>query len=311
VSSDDDEGENAGPAPDEAFATLGNETRMAILGALGDSGGPLSFSELHDRVEVADSGQFNYHLDRLVDHFVRRSDEGYELQRAGERVAEAVLSGAVTEAPVLEPTEVDQSCQYCGAPVGVQYREEEVTLFCTECPGIYGEQVGPEDRGLIGTLFLPPAGVEGRTATELVQVAHVWGGLAMISAASCVCPVCSAAIERSVRVCEDHARTDEVCESCGGRYAVGVRVRCTNCIYDRAGAFGAALLANLDLLQFMTAHGINPVDQSSRSVVGAAMDYEEEVVSTEPFEARFTYTVGGDAITLTVDDDLSVVDVSE
>jgi len=41
------------------------------------------------------------------------------------------------------------------------------------------------------------------------------------------------------------------------------------------------------------------------------MDYEETVVSREPFEARFTFTVDGDAITLTVGDDLSVVDVSE
>jgi DNA-binding transcriptional ArsR family regulator len=308
--SDAAEDEAAGPAPDEAFAALGNETRMAILRALGEAGTSLSFSELRDRVGVRDSGQFNYHLDRLVGHFVRRSDEGYELRRAGERVVESVLSGAVTEAPEVGPTEVEQSCQYCGTQVLMGYREERTRLFCTECPGIYGPE-GPDDHGLLGTLFLPPAGIEGQTPSELLRAAYTWGGLATMSAVGGVCPRCSATVEESVEVCEAHERADGVCDACGGRYAVGVRFRCTNCIYDRAGAFGAALLANLDLLQFLTEHGVNPVGQSSRSAVGVAMDYEEDVISAEPFQARFTYTVGGDAITLTVDDDLSVVDVSE
>jgi len=42
--------------PDDAFAVLGNETRMEILRALGDADGPLPFSELHDRVGTRDSG---------------------------------------------------------------------------------------------------------------------------------------------------------------------------------------------------------------------------------------------------------------
>jgi hypothetical protein len=299
-----------GLAPDDAFAVLGDERRMGILRALADAGEPLSFSDLRERVGIGDSGRFNYHLDRLVGHFVRRGEAGYELRRAGERVVEAVLSGAVTEAPELGPATVDIPCQYCGAPVGVRYREEEVTLFCTGCPGVYGEQVGPEDHGLLGTLFLPPAGVEGRSPPELLRAAYTWGGLATMSAVSGVCPRCSATVEASVDVCEDHDRVDGACEACGGRYAVGVRFRCTNCIYDRAGAFGAALLANVDLLRFLTAHGINPVDRSSRSAVGVVMDYEEEVVSAEPFEARFTFAMDGDAITLTVDDDLSVVEAT-
>lgn len=224
---------------------------------------------------------------------------------------ESVLSGAVTEAPELEPTEVDVPCRYCEGRVGVRYREERVTLFCTECPGVYGERTDPDDHGLLGSLFLPPAGIEGRSPAELLRAAYTWDGLATMSAVGGVCPRCSAAIEESVEVFETHDRTSGVCGECGGRYAVGVRFRCTNCIYDRAGAFGTTLLANLDLLRFLAAHGVNPVDQSSRSAVGAALDYEEEVVSIEPFEARFTFSREGDAITLTVDDDQSVVDVRE
>lgn len=38
---------------------------------------------------------------------------------------------------------------------------------------------------------------------------------------------------------------------------------------------------------------------------------EEEIFGTDPFEARFTFTVDGDALTLTVDDNLNVVNVVE
>lgn len=318
MTTDDGTGEGADPlAPDDAFAVLGDETRVAILRVLGEADGPLGFSDLRERVGMRDSGGFNYHLDRLVGHFVERDDDGYRLRRAGERVIEAVLSGAVTASPVREPTRVDWTCHYCGAPVGVSYREERLRVFCTECPGVYGRGSGPDDYGLHGTLYLPPAGVEGRDATQLLRAASVWGGLATMAAVGGVCPRCSAALSESVEVCEDHERagggdgTDGACcDACGGRYAAGIRFSCTNCIYERSGAFGVRLLANADLRSFLTARGVDPVTHASHSTVGAAMDYDEEVVSTDPFEARFTFRADGDALTLTVGDDRSVTDVS-
>ena len=61
-------------APDDAFELLGNETRVRILQTLGTADEPVPFSELHDRVGLRDSGQFNYHLDRLVGHFLQKTD---------------------------------------------------------------------------------------------------------------------------------------------------------------------------------------------------------------------------------------------
>lgn len=82
-------------APDDAFAVLGNGTRMEILRALADADDSLSFSELRDRVGVSDSGRFNYHLDKLDGHFVTDTSDGYQLQNAGKRVNKAVLSGGL------------------------------------------------------------------------------------------------------------------------------------------------------------------------------------------------------------------------
>lgn len=297
-------------APDEAFAALGNETRVAILQALADADEPLGFSELRRRVGTMDSGQFNYHLDEVAGHFVAKTDDGYDLQRAGERVIEAVLSGAVTESPERDHRRVEQTCHFCGAQAAITYEQEQVTVYCTECAGLYGNVVGDDDHGLLGTLYLPPAGVQGRDASELLSAAYAWGGLATMAAMAEVCPRCSAKIGTSVDVCADHDAIDGVCEDCGQRYAAIGHFRCTNCIYDRSGAYGVRLFLHTDLLAFLTDHGQDPFRRPADAAIGELMDYEEEIRSVDPFEARFTFTADGDAITLTVDDDLAVTDVA-
>ena len=312
MTSDADEGEPTILAPNDAFATLGNEIRMEILQTLGEADDPLSFSELRDHVGMRDSGQFNYHLDKLTGHFVEKTDAGYDLRQAGRRVVEAVLSGSVTEAPVIEPTRIDQPCQYCGAPVEVSYREEHVTVACTECAGSYAESAGVGDRQRLGVLALPPAAVEGRSPGEVLQAAYTWGGLEVYSIACGVCPRCGASVDTSVSVCSDHDATDGLCAVCDSRYAVHFSSQCTNCIHDAIGAAGVCLTASTEFLEFVTSHGINPLAPSSLDIWGAAIgDYEENVLSTDPFEARFTFSIDDDLLTLTVDEDLTVVDVTQ
>jgi hypothetical protein len=48
---------------------------MEMPRALGHADGTLSFSELYDRLDVADSGQFTNRLDKLLAHFLRKTDE--------------------------------------------------------------------------------------------------------------------------------------------------------------------------------------------------------------------------------------------
>ena len=304
-------------SPDEAFSVLGDQTRMTIVQTLGEADGLVPFTELRDRVGLPQGSQFNYHLDKLVGHFVEKTGEGYDLTQRGRRVVEAVLSGAMTDDLVLESTPLDQRCYHCGAPVAVGYTQERVGVYCTECGGNYG---GSEERdgsfddtesGLLGYLRLPPAGVHGRSAEEVLSAAFTWGDLQFMARGSGICPRCSASIEESARVCESHDASDGVCEDCHNRYAVQHHARCTNCIYETEGLFMLSLLANTELLAFFTTHGLNPVSASSElDVYAVTGDYEEEVLSRDPFEARFTFTIGRDSITLTVDEDLEVVSVT-
>ncbi|PSQ45705.1 hypothetical protein BRD15_11140 [Halobacteriales archaeon SW_6_65_15] len=263
-------------SPDEAFAVLGNETRIQILRVLGRADAPLAFSELYDRIEYDTTANFNYHLDKLVGHFVRRTDEGYALRQTGRRVVQAILSGAVTDDPVVEATEVDFPCRHCGAPVEVSYSRGEMRLSCTECSGnvdISAVRDVDEDveYGNLANSSLPPAGVQGRTAAGVFRTAAT-----------------------------------QICDQCDRHYAVLVHFRCTNCIYEEGFPAVMALLNVPELLTFVGEHGLNVTADG----IEWGWDFDEEILSTDPFETRFTFTIDGDSITLTVDDGLNVGRVS-
>jgi len=306
-------------SPDDAFAVLGNETRMDILRTLGEADDPLSFSELRDGVGMRDSGQFSYHLERVVGHFVRKDDDGYALRQAGRRIVEAVLSGAVTESPVVSPTRIDHPCHYCGSPVEVSFRTDRVVKYCTECAGKSGTPTDeggrfvPREDGYLGALPLPSAGIQNRTTAEVFEAAWTWTNVELLTEASGMCSRCSAPLEASVNVCESHGATDGLCDRCDSRYAVEFHARCTNCINDLRGPFVLGLVADTDLLAFLLDHGLDPVAPSREDVYEVDrihMNYDEEVRSTDPFEARFTFSAGGETLALTVDDDLSVIDAT-
>ena len=302
-----DEKEDSTLAPDEAFTVLGNEVRIEILRALADAGEPLSFSGLFDQVDYDTASNFSYHLDKLTQHFVRKTDEGYGLTRAGERVVEAVLSGAVTEAPVIERTRVDQDCHFCGAPIEIRYHQERLERFCTECPGMWGSR----DRGFLGSLALPPVGLEGRSEEEAVRAAWTWRNLTIFALGAGLCPRCSARLERELVLCDSHdvPESDELCDECGNRFATRVRCRCPTCILDLRGSLPLVFVDHTEFQAFMTRHGYNLVSPDSIAAVQRFIDsHEEEVLSVDPFRARLTFSADGESLTLTVDEDLEVVE---
>ncbi len=310
----DEDATETTPSPDDAFALLGNSTRVEILRTLGEATGPLSFSEIHDQISLRDSGQFNYHLEKLVGHFVAKADDGYTLRRPGRRVVEAVLSGAVTATPTLSRTELEERCNRCGAPIEITWDSGSLRMYCTECVGTYGVAGGarrptPADRGYLGRLPLPPAGVRDRTPEEVLRAAWTWGHLELYAMASDLCPRCSATVETTVTACDDHDASDGLCSSCDSVYALRANVTCTNCIFEGGGAAAIGLLAETELVQFLVEHGHNPIaPESIRSVNSILNDYDEEILQHDPLRARFRFHADEETLALTVDADLDVVE---
>lgn len=307
-----DEGSD-GLSPEEAFAVLGDETRLQILLALGRADQPLPFSAVFDRVDYDTTANFSYHLEKLLGHFVQQTDDGYDLRRTGERIVEAVLSGAVTDAPVVERTAIDEPCFRCGGSMEVSYREEAVGLYCLDCGGTRGGESettawsADHEDDILGHVYLPPGGVHDRSPVELLQAAEVWTVAAAQARSRGVCPRCSAQVDHQVRVCEDHDAGDGRCAACDQLFAVTVFERCRNCIFAMTSIATIRLLATEALMRFMIDHGIDPIAPDGFHVSNLE---REEVVSTAPFRGRFTFTAGDDAIAITVDDELSVVDVT-
>lgn len=303
-------------SPDEAFSVLGDETRLEILQVLSAGDGPLTYAELFERVKYDDPSNFSYHLNQVVGHFVRKTDRGYDLWDAGRRVVEAVVSGAVTETPVVEPTETEKNCPFCEAPVAVGFQHGRVEQSCTSCAGLlrFAESGGRRftEYGSLGFFLLPPAAVKERSPQEILEAAWTWRHADFLTDSAGVCSRCSAQLDTSVDVCGNHDASDGVCDECERRYAIMFNLSCANCNYNPNSIAPGVLLANTELLAFLIVRGINPFSPDSLNRASQALaQYDEEILSTDPFKARLTFTAAGDSITLTLDDGLSVTDITQ
>lgn len=314
---------DGGLSPDEAFSVLGNETRVQILQALGEADGTVPFTNLRERVGIRQGGNFNYHLDQLLGHFVGKTADGYVLRQPGRRVVQAVLSGAVTADTSFEYTQIDEACWVCEAPMVVGYDQEHLDMYCTECDGFYRDQTtrwpmamspdesaAPTDLGYLGTMSLPPAGIAEQSPADAYRAAMTWGILDSLAISNDVCPRCSGPVEKTARVCDHHDTGDSLCEQCGNKQAIHVQVRCRNCIYQHQGIISHVLLGKREYLEFVTANGVSPFPHGSDIHPYKATNPTEEILSAEPLKARISYTIKETRLTLTVDDEFSIVDSS-
>lgn len=305
-------GETPSLSPEAAFGVLGDDTRVRILHALGTADGTLAFSDLFDRIDYGDSSNFSYHLEKLVGHFVEKTGEGYTLTQRGRRVVEAVLSGAVTDDPILERTVIDRPCPFCRTNVEIAYRQEHVSLHCPDCFGFQdrGEDVD-RDRtafGNLGHLLLPPAGVRNRAPADLLRAAEVWTATEMQSLFLGVCRRCSGAVEYDVEVCDTHDPTDGLCDACGQRFGAQFSATCSNCIFRVVAPMVTYLGPHPEMKRFLMDHDIEPF--SSEAFVFHTGAVEETRLTRDPFEATYTFSLDNEQLSMTVNDTPSVVTVS-
>ena len=298
--------------PDEVFALLADDTRVAILQALWETEGEgATFSELREAVGMRDSGQFNYHLAQLVGHFVEKIDDCYRLQPAGKNVVTAIYSGVVTENPPRERERIDEPCPYCEESIYVELRPEGIAKYCPECPGFYGKtssmdhDESTEAFGFLGLLHLPPAGLQDRTPEQVYRAAQIWNNLTFMTLAHDICAWCSASLNHSVEVCEDHDASDGLCPACNQHLPIWLHSNCTNCIREIQTTVGARFFGRSEMLSFILDQGVNPIS----STASERPPFDHEVVSTDPFEGRFIYEGDEESLIITVDENLDAVNV--
>ena len=299
-------------APGDAFAALGNETRMSILRSLWDSEGPLTFSALQDATGINDPGRFHYHLDQLTTHFVEQSDEGYDLRGAGESVIRAVLAGAITENPKFGPTELESNCPYCGGTAVASYADETFSARCTQCGGLVEGEAFPP--GTFMKYKFPPAGIVDRTPDEVLEVAHVLYDAKITAMFEQVCPECAGPVVFNFDICSEHELADRgICETCKTRRMVWLQPVCENCRYSRSFPAWFAIATNPAVVSFYYEHGVQwnrvPFSKLTWENAPYSVNIEEEVPSNDPLEIRFSIPLDNDELRITVDAELNVTQV--
>ena len=271
--------------PAEAFSLVGDETRMTILEALWHAAEPpVPFSRLYELSETDTTARFNYHLNRLTGHFVRKTDGGYELRTAGRNVVQVVVAGSFNAHPDRDPFETGDPCTRCGETLVASYDDEQLAVDCPACGLTHGEY------------GFPPGGLLGRDDDEVL-----------------------AAFDRRVRHRHTLAR-DGVCPECSGRMGTTIdrsgdccldadlRVEywCEQCHTTFCSPIGITLLDHPELVTFYRDHGVDVTAAPYWRFEWCVTDDHLTVTSSDPWRVTLDVTVGAETLTVTLDGALSV-----
>ncbi|MCO8242578.1 MULTISPECIES: hypothetical protein [unclassified Haladaptatus] len=200
------------PDPADALAAIGNERRVSMLyelqQAFRDGESALPYADLKRRVGVRDSGNFNYHLQRLVGQFVRKTSDGYALTYAGRKVVSALTAGVFTEQADGATFDAPGTCYECGeASLSARYEQERVRIVCESC-----------DEEILHNPF-PPAPTTRRD--DLLDAFEAWTRRWNALAAAGTCPECGSKMAGLL--------TDDRHELNTGNVPYRLRVTCTEC----------------------------------------------------------------------------------
>ncbi|MHB9286248.1 winged helix-turn-helix domain-containing protein [Halobacteriales archaeon Cl-PHB] len=276
-------------SPDDVFALLGNDVRVDILRALGqapDEG--VSFSTLFDRVDLADSGNFTYHLEKLRGTFVRK-DGDYELTYAGRQIVGAIHAGTYTADASVAPFHVGWDCQLCGGEMTVAYRDELATIECEAC----GE----------GLRFpFPPGSLDQYERRDLPGAFARWYHHGVTRLLDGFCSVCAGRLEGALRRPPG--------EAAGSPRPSVAEFECGRCGHV-ATLTGAPIASGHPVVRaFFVDHGFDPTARHPSQIWGDLDDSTTEVLERDPLRLAVRFANAGEAVRVVVEPDASVGDVT-
>jgi len=287
----DQTGEPAAFPVNEAFALIGDDLRAEILRVLGEHPHEgLSFSALRERVDPdVDSGQFNYHLQKLVGPFVERTDDGYELRATGLALYRAIQAGTFNREVTVEPFAAGFDCYYCETPVEALYEDGTFEMVCPGCGHTYT------------TSRLPPSAVEGDREAFLRRVDQ-YNRHHFLASARGVCPICACEVDLGF------VRGEEVWAEGTDRHDVMVHRECPNCGREHYMLLGMALLYHPTPVSFYREHGHDLTAIPHWKLEWVMTDATLTVLSEDPWRFELRVPCDGDVVALTVNDELTVVE---
>lgn len=289
------------PTHEDAFALAGNEMRTKIIRTFGDAyihEGPshaLSFSELHSRIDTEiDPAQLNYHLQKLVGHFVAKKDGGYVLHPKGKQVYLALRAGTFEQRERQVSVKAQFDCYYCQAPVRATLSGASAKVACPECGYIY-----------LDTYTISPIGAYEDEMAAFEQFSK-YTHHKLMGYARGICQTCGNAMVSELISSETNS--DLSVGPPNERPDVYVHLSCDNC-----GAYfnlfvGIVLLVDLEFITFCYNHGVDILSTPYWELEFAVTDKPVTVRSTDPWEVALRVTLEDDTFELVVNSELNVVE---
>jgi len=285
----DDSGDGAvveRQSADEAFEMLSNGTRLSILKELFRADEPHTFTELREAVGMRDSGQFNYHLDKLIGRFVRVTEEGYELTTAGVRVVGAIIAGEFTKTFGGEPMPVEGTCQLCGGSLAGHFEGNHIRIACERC-----------DRSVISLNMLPGA-LEPYPREEWPLVAERWTRRELEMVRAGFCPTCRGPVDRQLSA--DESDLVDVFEAV-------VTYSCQRCNMEMTANAATNVVPHPAVVGFHYEHGID-IEETTLWELEWAASPTGEVVSEDPLRVEIPIELDGDRLVLVLDETATVIE---
>lgn len=272
--------------PEAVFTALSNDLRLRILHVLADATETerrwRSFTGIYDRLDVDSTSRLSYHLDALQGAFVRRSDRGYALTQAGDRVVRAIRAGVYADQPSFESTTLEGRCPHCDATeLTAAYRDPVLGIDCDAC----GERMVTYD--------LPPAEPDARSAMETLY--------------SC-----------NRRAHHEYATAlGGTCSRCGGTTAVELEpgereatftcvATCRQCRLQLYAPLEVRLLSHPAVVSFYWDHGVDATTLPLWELPAYVDGWDTRIVERAPLQLAVTVAYEGDTMQLTVDETLTV-----
>jgi hypothetical protein len=276
-------------SPEAVFGLLGDESRLRILQALGETPDePVPFSELHRRSEVDDSGRFNYHLGKLRGTFVRRTDDGYELTYAGRQVIGAMHAGVYTANARVETIPVDGACPVCGGDLVAAYAEETARVDCTECEDFRND------------FAFPPGSLDQFDREELPLAFDRWMNHVIGGVIDGFCYTCAGRMEGRLVVDDPDQRMSEV--------PAHAEYRCDRCGSIATTSGGTPLIHHPVVTGFLYDHGFE-FGRTPTWRLGDIGLPTGDLLSESPPRMRVRLEHDGEAVVATVEADTSISSV--
>lgn len=284
----------------DIFRLLADDTRVDILRAVavaqyeleqvGSGAAELAFSEIYDHVDVKNTSKLSYHLGELTGTYLRKSDGGYSLSHAGERIVRFILSGNYDQPESFGPEPVDGVCIFCGKDaLEASLSHQFFQIDCAACE----KQVAGQP--------ITPAQVKTRNGDDFIQSVKLRSAEDVRQIRRGMCPECGAQLSADVAEVPASALPDAD--------SFVVTSTCEECLRKYNSPLTYSVVYHPASIAFHWDHGVDVTAQGIWEFHEYVYEgrWTSEQIASDPDEYEVVLRHGDDAVRLHLDSTATVV----